>query len=222
MAQAKGFSLIELLVTFLLLALVFYFSLDGGNGARDHLEDDVNRIERAVRYGADEAALRNAIIRLRFDLNASPSEFQVQAGPQGEFTLPAALFRPPEAVESEQEQEKMQKAQKEWDGKFSQLDDLPDDALQVHGDVRILGVGLLTQKALISEGEASFYIYPSGEKDEVLILLASDEEIITLEISPFSMDFHREYHPIKLENGEELEALQFQKGKDLFEKWIKQ
>ncbi len=222
MTIARGFSLIEFLVVFLLLALVFYFSLSDDNGARGNLEDDANRIERAVRYGADEAALRNTIVRIRFSLNANPSELKVQSGPEGEFTLPATIIQKKETVESEQEKEKLQKAIKEWDGSFHNLDDLPTEALQVHGNVRILGVGLLTQQVLVSEGDISLYIYPTGEKDEALVILATNEEIITLEISPFTMDFRREYYPIPLDNSQELESLQFQMSKDLFEKWTKQ
>jgi len=55
---------------------------------RRNLDEALNDIERAVRFSVDEAALRNAMIRVRFKFDQDPQTWSVEFCPNGNFVLP--------------------------------------------------------------------------------------------------------------------------------------
>ncbi|RPJ66206.1 MAG: prepilin-type N-terminal cleavage/methylation domain-containing protein, partial [Alphaproteobacteria bacterium] len=101
----QGFTLIEILVALVLMALVLGITISSPFSSRDDLDKDVNSIERAIRYMSDEAALKNAVIRFHLLLDTDPQEYAVEYGPSDSFILPPK----PEfetSVESKEEVEK--------------------------------------------------------------------------------------------------------------------
>ena len=84
----QGFTLIEILVALVLIALILAVSISNPLSSRDDLEKDVNGIERALRFMSDEAALKNAVIRLHFILEGDPQQYAVEYGPSDSFILP--------------------------------------------------------------------------------------------------------------------------------------
>ena len=219
----QGFTLIEILVALVLIALVLGISITSPFSSRNDLDKDANAIERAIRFMSDEAALKNAVIRLHFILDKAPQEYAVEYGPSDSFILPPKPEFETKA-ESKEEEEKRKKENKNLNMKFTKVTEFQDKNNEMTGEIKIIGVATPQSEKLQTFGEASLYAYPTGEKDEALVLVGSDEDIISLKVNPFSMKIERETHPLgKATNGEkDLAELQNKKAKEIFEKWQKE
>jgi hypothetical protein len=73
----------------------------------------------------------------------------------------------------------------------------------------------------MSTGDVSVYSFPTGEKDDALILLANEEEVISLEINPFNSKIEKKKFKITPVGTRELGDLQTEKAKEIFETWLK-
>lgn len=213
-----GFTLIEILVAMVLVVLVLTSVISRPFSSKDDLDKDVNSIERAIRFMGDEAALKNAVIRLHIFLDRGPQEYAVEVGPSDNFILPSnAGFET--TTESKEEIEKKNKEQKALNLKFNKVQEFQDKNNEMTGDIRVLGVGTSSSEKLQTTGEVSIYAFPTGEKDEALVLIASDEDLISLEINPFSLKIERQTYPLVAVKGKDVAALQQAKAKEIFEKW---
>ena len=224
--KQQGFSLIEILVALGLIALVIstFTTSSGMFSNRQKLDESLDSIRRAIRFSQDEAALKNKIVRIRFLLDKRPQEFAVEFGPSDNFVIPKSIVGQAE-VSSLKEQEELEAEKKSIDKKFSKVDEFQEDNYEFSEKVRIISYGSTLFKSLVSEGDVSMYFYPSGEKDSALIFLATDEELSSLSIPSFTMDFETEYMVNSEEVSGSLDELietYTDKAKGIFEKWLKE
>ncbi len=192
---------------------------DSFNTSAD-LDKESDSLERAVRFMSDEAALRNAVVRLHFMLNKAPQEYAIEYGPSDSFILP------PESefenkVLSKEEEEKAAKQTKEINLKFNKVQEFQDSNTEVSDNVKILGIGNASSEKLMTTGDVSIYSFPTGEKDDALIILANEEKVISLEINPFNSKIEKKVSLIEQVGNRELIDLQNEKAKEIFETWLK-
>lgn len=211
----NGFTLIEILVATFLMAMGAMVLLSGGSTSSEQMEKSLSNIERSIRFGADEAALRNVVVRLHFKLNLDPQEFAVEYGPNAQY-IPPPLPQENASELSGSELEAYQETQKENSKNFNRIRELQEESFQVYYPLRVVGVGVDQAEELVYEGEASIYIYPSAEKDPAIIILADDTQIKTLTIEPYTMEFQQTTYPLR--DGPEWEKVLSQ-AQNLFEEW---
>jgi len=217
----SGFSLIEILVALFLMASVFGIISIGDSGHRKNLEEAANDLERAIRFSTDESALRNTIVRLHLLLDESPQEYAVEYGPNDNFVLPTPIIAPASGL-SEREQEELAEETKKLNRNFNKIREFQEKNKSIHETVRIVGVGTEQNEFLQTDFHSSLYIYPTGEKDSGIIILATDEEVVSLTINAFTMDFEREYQPLDYEENDEIEDVQNAIAEEIFQKWLAQ
>ena len=85
----RGFSLLEILVALFLGAIILGLALgiNFDSSSRKQLEETMDWVERGIRFGVDEAILRNRIVRLRFLLGEEPQQFTLEYAPDETFIL---------------------------------------------------------------------------------------------------------------------------------------
>ena len=214
----RGFSLIEIMVALLLAALVF-IAIPSGDSASKHrnLKTAVEDIERSVRFASNEAVLRNTVVRLRLSLEKEPMEYTVEYGPAGNLPLPDM----PEKISLSLEEEKSRKEKlTALDRQFTKVEEFEDIKHEIHPDVTILGMANSSQKKLITQGEASIYFYPTGEKDAALIFFSTVEEFAYLEIEPFLAETNSFYEPIKTGSVAKLEDILQTRMDEVYKEWL--
>ena len=216
----QGFTLIEILVALALIAIFMTMAVSDSFNTSADLDKESSNLERAVRFMSDEAALRNSVVRLHFMLSKAPQEYAIEYGPSDSFILP-----PPAEFEtktlSKEEEEKADKLTKEINMKFNKIQEFQESNTEVSDNVKILGIGNASSEKFVSTGDASIYSFPTGEKDDALILLANDETVISLEVSPFNSKIERKSYKIEQTGNRELNDLQADKAKEIFDTWLK-
>ncbi len=213
--NAKGFTLMEILVGLLLISLTFGLITTGVSNSRDRLDATRQHIERAIAFSIDEATIRNAIIRIHFTFDFERQKITVEAGEDGNYMLPSYLFNPEDLSEEE-----LAKAKKSLRNSFQKVKTFQESDYTLDDDIRIIGIASSISKQLITEGEAAIYFYPTGEKDSALIILGSDEELITIEIARYLLKIKVNYHTLELNEEDSISEKQLDLAKELFEKWI--
>lgn len=216
----QGFSLIEILIALVLVGLIYSIvKSDSLTSNRQLMEEAINDIERAIRYSVDEAALRNTIVRVWFDLEQNPVEYAVEYGPNDHTVIPFSK----DADESNiLTAESNAKKLSQFDKKFNRVSEFQEKNKNFPEGIRMVGIGQGQTKKFISTGKVAIYIYPSGEKDEAFLALANDEEMITLEIDSYGEDFHRKYY--SFENPGDINQMfeeRKKQAKETFDKWLK-
>ena len=205
------------------LALIAIFMTmavsDSFNTSAD-LDEETNNLERAIRFMSDEAALRNSVVRLHFMLDKAPQEYAIEYGPSDSFILPPVNEFETKTVSIEEE-EKAQKLTKEINLKFNKIQEFQESNTEVSENVKILGIGNASSEKFISNGDVSIYSFATGEKDDALILVANDDKVISLEVSPFNSRVVRKSHKIEQLGTRELNDLLLEKAKEIFETWLK-
>ena len=184
------------------------------------LDEETNNLERAVRFMSDEAALRNSVVRLHFMLDKAPQEYAIEYGPSDSFILPPVNEFETKTV-SKEEEEKAAKLTKEINLKFNKIQEFQESNTEVSENVKILGIGNASSEKFISTGDVSIYSFPTGEKDEALILLANEDKVISLKVSPFNSKVERKSHQIERVGSREINDLLEEKAKEIFETWLK-
>lgn len=216
----QGFTVIEILIALVLITLVLAMALsDPFNTAKD-LDQESDNIERATRFMGDEAVLRNAVIRLHFMLDKAPQEYAVEYGPSDSFILPPE----PEfetTTQSKEEEERAAKQTKETNLKFNKVQEFQESNKEMPDDVKIIGIGNGNSQKLKTSGDVSIYTFPTGEKDDAIIILANDETVISLEINPFNQKIEKKTHKLENISNREINDLQAAKAKEIFETWLK-
>ncbi|MDO9183239.1 MAG: prepilin-type N-terminal cleavage/methylation domain-containing protein [Bacteriovorax sp.] len=217
----QGFTLIEILVALFLIVLVMSLSLSTSFSSRADLDQEVSSIERAIRFMSDEAALKNAVVRLHFILDKDPQEYAVEYGPSDTFILPPK----PEyetKVETKEEEEKKKKTMKDINLKFNKIAEFQDKNSELPDHIKIIGVATPQSQKLQTKGEVSIYTYPTGEKDEALVILGSEEDIISIKVNPFSMKIEHQVYTLGKNLEKDVVEKQQAKAREIFEKWQKE
>lgn len=189
--------------------------------SRNDLDKEVNSIERAIRFMSDEAALKNAVIRLHFILDKDPQEYAVEYGPSDSFILPSKAEFETKA-ESREEEDKKKKILKNLNLKFNKIAEFQDKNSELPANIKIIGVATPQSEKLQTGGEVSIYSFPTGEKDEALVILGSDEDIISIKVNPFSIKLEHQAYPLGKTSEKDLVEKQQLKAKEIFEKWQKE
>lgn len=217
----QGFTLIEILVALFLVALVMGLAISNPFSSSQEIEKEVNNLERAIRFMADESAFRNTITRLHLFLNKEPQEFAVEYGPSSQFVLPAKSDDEPKILTKDEEEKKTKEA-KNINTKFARISEFQESNSEFNQNVKIIAVGNSQTHELQTTGEFSLYSFPSGEKDEAFIALAQDDTVATLTTTAFTSKFTHNYYHLDKNDGKELTEAQQKKAKELFETWLKE
>lgn len=216
--NSKGFSLVEILVAMALLVFLLMLAANSSFSSREQLDEAINDTERAIRFGMDEAALRNVIIRLHFLHDKDPVEYALEYGPSDNFVLPISLV---EEDDDDDEEEREKKA-KEFNKKFNRIQEFQDSNRKLPGNVRLIAVGTRLMGRLITEFHSSIYLFPTGEKDAAMIFFGTDEEMASLSLEGFTDEFTIKYHKLDPDTlDDEIIEKQQELAEELFEKWMK-
>lgn len=215
-----GFTLIEILVAMVLIAIVLGLALPDTFNTAGHLDEQSDDIERAIRFMSDEAALRNSVIRMHFMLGKAPQEYAIEYGPSDSFVLPPESELEPTMLTKE-EQEKADKETKEVNMKFNKVKEFQESNKEVSENVKILGIGNSSSQKLKTTGDASIYAFPTGEKDEAIIILGNEEKIISLETNAFNQKIEKKSYNIEAASNRDILDVQAEKAKEIFDKWEK-
>ena len=209
----KGFSLLEILIALAIAAGLYGTLIVNISNPRRNINEGLNNMERAIRFSGSEAALRNTLIRLQIKLgnDENPNQsYSLQYGPEGSFVLPKIRMGK-NLSESEREEEELKA--KKLDRKFNKIEEFQEEEKELSGYTRFIGIGTADYDQLITEGNASLFTYPTGEKDSAIIILGNDIEVAFVEINPFIQEFRREYRPLELQENTEEEI--YDKQRDL-------
>jgi prepilin-type N-terminal cleavage/methylation domain-containing protein len=217
-SNQKGFTLIEMLVALLLVTIVLTLVAGTSFSTRRNLDEALNNLERGIRFSTDEAALRNTMIRLKMNFDEDPQTWSVEFGPDGSFVLPASQIS---ASKSKSDEDKEKNKQKKIDKKFSRVKEFQEKAKAIASGVKIIGLATSLTKVMILEGQNAIYIYPTGEKDSAIIVIATDDEVASLEIAPFTMEMKRTYYAIDDDSDTDLSERQIEIAEDIYQKWLK-
>jgi Tfp pilus assembly protein FimT len=217
----SGFSILEIMVAIVVVALVF-LAIPTGDTTYLHrkLTEAVDDIDRAVRFAANESTLRNSIVRLKFDLEKSPITYTVEYGPRGNLTIPEAKEEKDLSLD---ELKKEQKEKETFDAQFSAIEEFKDLSRPLSLEVNFIGLGTTQAKNIQTDGMASVYFYPTGEKDEAIIFLAAGKEIGIVEIQAFQEETIPRYHTFTLDEADidKLDNLRENKVEEEYRAWLK-
>lgn len=216
----QGFTLIEILVALVLITLVLSLAISNPFSSRDDLDKEASAIERALRFMGDEAILRNSVLRIHFILNKTPQEYAVEYGPSDNFILPSEP-QTESTVESKEEENKKKKSLKDLNLKFNRVSEYSEKNTELPEGIKILGIATLQSEKVQVAGEGSLYAFPSGERDAALVLIGSDEEIISLKTNAFTSKIERQIHKVGATSEKDFNEKQQSLVKEIFEQWKK-
>jgi hypothetical protein len=203
----------------LLLAALVFLAIPSGDSAHNHrqLKSSLENLERSMRFASNEAILRNTVVRVRINLDKSPTEYTVEYGPAGNLPLPEAQENVQNLSLAEQKQalDKASFISKQ----FTKVEEFEDIKQELADEITIIGVATTAQKGITKKGEASIYFYPTGEKDGALIFLSTVEEIAYIEIEPFLADSNQVFEPINTSSVAKLEDLLQTKMDEVYREW---
>lgn len=217
----QGFTIVEILVALFLVAMVVGLGLSDNFSSDEDISKETDALQRAVGFMSDEAALRNSVVRLHLYLDKSPQEYAVEYGPGDSFILPPAQDFETTTMTKEEE-EAQQKKIRDVNMKFNRIQEFQENNMEIDEDVHVIGVGNATSKRMVDSGEVSLYAYPTGEKDDSIIILASDNQVTAITIDPFSPDTEKRSYKIDNEANRDILVVQKEKAKEIFELWLRE
>lgn len=221
-SHQKGFTLIEILVALFLVVLVVGLLAGNPFSTRDNLEKNLFEIERALRYAKDEATLRNAVVRLKINLEY-PQSYVLEYGPNDNFVLPPDLYSQEYAVQTRAEDEERDERIEELDSKFHRVRAFQESEKEFLMGVQAIGGATGMTERLITENQFTIYVYPTGEMDSGIIILASDDEIGALSFESFIDQFTIDYVLLDRFNQHgELIDQQFEAAQRKYEDWVRE
>lgn len=197
----KGFSLIEIILSMVLIVFIIGLTINVDNDTERELLDRVfNKLESFISFSIDESTLKNVMLRIHFSLSEKPQKFSLEFGPHDNFVIPLDNS-------------------KDLNGQFQKITDFEDHEIDL--PLRLLGIGTALSAKLSIEEESSLYIYPTGEKDDALIMIASNQEIGVLEVGAFLFLVKRSYHPLEKDNSLNIKEQQDKQAQEIYEQWLK-
>lgn len=217
-----GFSLVEIMVTLLIIAMIMVVIADNPfKSSRDLIKESINQLQRAIKVARDEATLTNKMTRLRFNVEKSPVEFIIESALDNEVYL---LEEVDQNKLSQKDYEAYLKQKEELDSQFSPIEAEDLDEFKFNEGVDYLGVGLSDKKEVDRDNSVSIYFFPSGEKDAAIIFLGSEKEVGAFSINSFDNDFDLNYYSYQEENpnlDREIKDIQESIVTKQFEMWKK-
>ena len=202
-----------------LVVLVLSLALSSSFSTRDNLEKTLTDFETALRYARDEAALKNAIVRLNIKLEL-PQKYSLEYGPDENFVLPPDLYQAEDLVTSNEEEDFRSQQQKELDKKFNRIQAFQQEEKPIPQGVKVIGGATTFSQKLVTEGRFAVYVYPTGEIDAGILLLASSDEVGSLEFKSFTSDYKIDYKRIGGPSATgDLIDQQFDTAEELYDEW---
>ncbi|MFG1499345.1 type II secretion system protein [Halobacteriovorax sp. XZX-3] len=212
----SGFTLIEILVSMALASLLLYMVAGSTFSSRRNLDDTIENVERVIRFSSDEASLTNKFLRVGFDLEDIDQKLSLEMAQSNDFVIDMDSTKNYDDMTDEEKKEANKK------GRFMPLPDFDANDFRPTGGVRIVAVGsTLTQKLHIT-GKPYVYFYPTGEKDSVIIILATEDEMVALSTEPYSQVINREYvalEDVNFSSDDFIEKLTT-KAEELYNEWL--
>lgn len=213
----QGFSLMEILVALLLAALVF-LAVPSGDSAQKHrdLQTAVENIDRSIRFAANEAVLRNTVVRLRISMDEEPVEYTVEYGPAGNLPLPDLAEKEPGSLAEEKNRaEKLVALNRQ----FTKVGEFEDIRHEFEPTVSVNGIASSSSKKINSDKEASIYFYPTGEKDKAIIFFSTSEELAYLEIQPFLSETNATFEALRTSGVAKTEDVLQTRMEEVYKEW---
>jgi len=204
-----------------LVLVVMLFTLipvGSGGGQRARLQEVIFEFDRAVRFAVNESILRNSITRLSIDMDKDPMEYVVEYGTSANIILPQIEDETRMSIKDREQQLKLFKS---LDSQFSRVDEFADEAKKLPDDVEVIGIASSYLNLIKADGNVSIYFYPTGERDNSLIFISTEEELASFDIPPFEDITNVDYYTYSQTDLVNLEDSQDNKMKDIFEKWLK-
>lgn len=214
-----GFSLIEILISLFLIALIF-FAIPGSftNTETQILGTTVDDFQRAIRFSSQEAILRNSIVRLKIDLDKTPQEYSVEYGPKDAFVLPEFTD---DVSQSLSDEETNKKKNNDLDSKFAKVPEFEETSRPLDENIRIFGVATSYRNTMLKNSIASIYFYPSGERDSALIIMGTSIEIAALDIEPYSDKINSIFKAIDLTgSNQDPEDVKLKLTETIYKDWL--
>ncbi len=218
--KQRGFSLIEILVAMSLMAAVFtLIPFDGDTTERKNLDESIGLLDRAVRFSVNEAILRNVIVRIKFKLATQPVEYSIEYGNAASIVLPETID---ESRLSLSERELYDKQQDKFNSQFTPIQEFTDGLQTLPEYVELYAVASSYYPDLITSGEPAIYFYPTGERDNALLILNTAYEYATYSIAPFEDKTFSDRVDFAEEDLDNLSYVLEQKASEEYEQWLKE
>ena len=199
---ARGFTLIEVLVTLTIIAGILGVSLYIVNSINaTALKDEANRLTSAIKYTYSQAAITNSRYRLVLDLETNSYHTEVvqealieQSEPDEQDRARQEEFLTEEALAlGRKKREERSLFNKEEEDPFGvnrrvSYARVHDGVLQpgeLRSGVRLARVFVGNAEA-ITQGQAYINFHPNGQQDAALIVLEDDGRVMTLQTEPLT------------------------------------
>jgi prepilin-type N-terminal cleavage/methylation domain-containing protein len=215
-----GFTIVEIMVALSLIVLIFTL-IPTSSPEKDHatMQEAVDNIDRAVRFSNNESILRNAIVRIRFDLGTEPVEYLVEYGEGADLILEESKDLSKLSIK---ERARELAKSKKMDSQFVRVDEFVNENNKLPEGVSVYSIATTYYKNMITDGNASIYFYPTGERDSSIIIFNNGFELGTLIIPPFEQRTDDDYFPFSESELANLNDSLENKAKEVFDKWRKQ
>lgn len=204
----------------LVLLVVIFTMVPFGSSEteRQKMEQTMTKLDRTIAFSTSEAILRNSIVRIKIEVDKEPMEYSVEYGQGSNMVLPQTKDLSRLSLrEREQELEK----NKKLDSQFTKTQEFLESNEPLPYGISVYALGSTYRKDLLLDGPFYIYFYPTGEKDSTILILNSEEEAASLEISPFEDKTMDEYYPFSESDLANLDYALENKAKEIFEKWLK-
>ncbi len=217
----KAFTLIEVLVSLFLMSMAMAFIVPNLFFTESNdLDNNIEKIESAIKYSIDEAALKNSIVRIHFLLDEQPQQYYVEFGPDDSLIIPVddiLLDKSSSLKDQKVQQQNIEKFSKQ----FNRIPEFADENSKLNENAQLIGIGTSLHEVLFTGGEASIYFYPTGEKDSAIIIIGTSVQVMGLIISPFYDELDLVFKDIEINEEDDLEEKQLETAKEIFEAWLK-
>ena len=214
-----GFTIIEILMAISLVAVVFIiipFAIIETD--RQKIEGALEKLQRAITSGTDEAILKNSIVRLKVEYNEQQLEYSLEYGQGANLVLPQIKDLSRLSLkEREAEIEKQEKL----DSKFNKTREFLNSNEKLPEIIQIFAQGTAYQEDILLEPPFYIYFYPTGEKDDSILMFYTPEEIATFTVHAFEDRTDIEYIPFTESDIANLDSALENKTKEIFENWLK-
>lgn len=209
----NGFSLIELIIAISLVSIIiFTFSGNEQKSYQSDVEESLQKVEGLIKVATNEATLKSRLVRITFDLSKKPTTYIIEVS--NKENLLKKNFKNIEDV-SLSERDNFLSEKKEYDDHFQPIIEF-EKALPFSKSIVIEGIGFNGNDNIIDDGKVSIYVYPSGERDNSIIIFSSPYQVASIHIPTIFDEFNGDFSS----SGEELSLEQRRVLADEFyKKW---
>lgn len=145
--------------------------------------------------------------------------FKVEYAPESDFVMSSVMLSGSKEAEILNADE-LENRRSQFHKAFQPVMEFSEEEEKINSAVQVVGVGSgLTNTLQLTGSRGYVFFYPSGEKDAAIFVFATEEEIATLEIEPFTMEFERNFYRIEGEKGDLLD-FSISRAKELYEGWL--